>query len=31
MEKLIPKDHLIRKMDQAIDFGFVYDLVEDLY
>lgn len=27
----MPKDHLVRKIDRAIDFSFIYDLVEDLY
>lgn len=31
LDDLVPKDHLVRKIDQAIDFSFIYDLVEDLY
>lgn len=31
LEELVPEDHLVRKIDQAIDFSFIYDLVEDLY
>ena len=31
IEKLVPEDHLVRKLDAAIDFDFIYDLVEDLY
>jgi transposase len=31
MEKIIPNNHLIRKVDQAIHFDFIYDIVEDLY
>lgn len=28
---LIPKDHLLIKIDEAIDFSFVHDIVKDLY
>ena len=31
LESLVPKNHLVRKLDAAIDFSFVYELVEDLY
>lgn len=31
LEELVPKDHLVRKIDRALDFSFIYDLVEDLY
>lgn len=31
MEELIPKDYLLRKIDRAVEFTHVYDLVEDLY
>lgn len=31
MEDRIPKDHLLRKIDQAVDFSHIYDLVADLY
>jgi transposase len=31
MEKIIPNNHLIRKVDKAIHFDFIYDIVEDLY
>lgn len=30
-EELIPKDHLLVKIDALIDFSFVYDLVQDNY
>ncbi len=30
-EKLIPKNHLLVKIDSIIDFTFVYDIVKDLY
>ncbi len=29
LDELVPEDHLVRKIDQAIDFDFVYDLVKD--
>ena len=31
VEQLVPEDHLLRKIDAAIDFSFIYDLVEDRY
>lgn len=31
LEQLVPKEHLVRKIDAAIDFKFIYELVEDLY
>ena len=31
LEELVPEDHLLRKIDAAIDFSFIYDLVEDRY
>ena len=30
-DMLVPKEHLLRKIDAAVDFTHVYDLVEDLY
>lgn len=30
-ERLIPKDHLLVKIDSIIDFSFVYDMVKDKY
>ena len=30
-EKLIPKDHLLVKINELIDFSFVYDIVKDYY
>ncbi|WP_289445615.1 transposase, partial [Klebsiella pneumoniae] len=27
----VPQDHLLRKIDRAIDWNFIYDLVEDKY
>lgn len=31
IETLVPQDHLLRKIDRHIDFGFIYDKVEHLY
>jgi len=31
IETLVPKDHLLRKIDAAVDFNKIYDFVEDLY
>lgn len=31
IEQLVPQDHLLRKIDAAIDFSFIYDLVEEKY
>lgn len=31
MEDFVPEDHLLRKIDSAIDFRHIYDIVEDLY
>lgn len=30
-EQLVPKDHLLRKVADLVDFNFVYDLCKDLY
>ena len=30
-DMLVPKDHLLRKIDVAVDFTYIYSLVEDLY
>ena len=30
-EALVPEDHLLRKIDAAVDFNKIYDFVEDLY
>ena len=27
LEDLVPKNHLVRKLDAAMDFSFIYDLV----
>ncbi len=31
IEDLVPQDHLLRKVENAIDFSFIYDEVKDLY
>uniref|UniRef100_UPI001CF94336 IS1182 family transposase n=1 Tax=Metabacillus niabensis TaxID=324854 RepID=UPI001CF94336 len=31
LDQLVPADHLVRKIEAAIDFSFIYDLVEDMY
>ena len=31
MDELVPKDHLLRQIDNAIDWSFIYDLVKDKY
>jgi len=30
-DRIIPKDHLLRKIDKAVDFSFVADVVKDKY
>ncbi len=31
LEDLVPQDHILRKVDAAIDLSFVYDRVKHLY
>ena len=31
LEELVPQDHLLRKIDKAVDFSFIHDLCKDLY
>lgn len=31
LDQLVPPNHLVRKMEAALDFSFIYDLVKDLY
>ncbi len=31
MEDLVPNNHLLRKIDRALDWSFIYDLVQDKY
>ena len=30
-ELLVPKEHLLRKIDAAVDFSHIYEIVDDLY
>jgi transposase len=31
LEQLVPTNHLVRKIEAAIDFSFIYSLVQDMY
>lgn len=31
IESLVPRDHLLRKIDRAIDFSFIYEKARPLY
>jgi len=31
IEDLVPSDHILRKVENALDFSFIYDEVKDLY
>ena len=31
LERLVPSDHLLRKVEAAIDFRFIRDLIEGFY
>ncbi|MEH7334508.1 IS1182 family transposase [Neobacillus drentensis] len=31
LEQLVPANHLVRKIEAAIDFSFIYPLVQDMY
>ena len=31
MDDMVPQDHMLRLIDKAIDWSFIYDLVEDKY
>jgi transposase len=31
LDQLVPEDHLVRKLEAALDFNFIYDLVSDKY
>ena len=31
MDALVPQDHMLRLIDKAIDWSFIYDLVEEKY
>jgi transposase len=31
IEEFVPKDHMLRKIDHAVDFNMIYEMVSDLY
>lgn len=31
LDELVPEEHMARKLENAIDLGFVYGLIKDLY
>ena len=31
IESLVPQNHLLRKIENAVDFNHIYDLVQELY
>ncbi len=31
MDDMVPQDHLLRIIDKAIDWSFIYELVEEKY
>ena len=31
MDDMVPQDHLLRLIDKAIDWSFIYDLVQEKY
>ncbi|NEW62768.1 IS5/IS1182 family transposase, partial [Granulicatella sp. zg-ZJ] len=31
MSELVPKDHLLRKIDKSIDFNFIYEITSPYY
>ncbi len=31
IDDLVPKNHILRNIDKAIDFSFIYDEVEGMY
>lgn len=31
IDSLVPQEHLLRKIDAAVDFGRLYEMVEPLY
>lgn len=31
LDELVPQDHLVRKMEEALDFRFIYSKVQHLY
>ncbi|MBE6033381.1 MAG: transposase [Clostridiales bacterium] len=31
LNSLVPQNHIVRKIDTAVDLSFIYDIVKDLY
>ncbi|NEW62585.1 IS5/IS1182 family transposase, partial [Granulicatella sp. zg-ZJ] len=31
LSELVPKDHLLRKIDKSIDFNFIYEITSPYY
>lgn len=31
IKEFVPSEHLLRKIDSAVDFSHIYDIVEELY
>lgn len=31
LDDLVPKDHLVRKLEGALDWNFIYEMVEEQY
>ncbi len=31
LEELVPEDHLLRRINKAMDFSFIHDMCKDLY
>ena len=31
LDMMIPKDHLLRKIDKVIDFTYIYEITQELY
>lgn len=31
LDQLVPEDHFLRKVDELVDFDFIYDLVKETY
>ena len=31
LDELVPQDHILRKIDAAVDFSFIHNLCKDLY
>ncbi|GKU81584.1 hypothetical protein [Niallia sp. NCCP-28] len=31
LDPLVPANHLVRKIEAALDFSFIYDLAKDMY